>query len=155
MLRAWAVTVLLSVAATACATQRGEVPRSLAEGRELAQPVGEMRMSGVGDAIVTLTRRREGPLRSGGGDIRGGTGGGAVAVVTYRGLRDGQAVLERRDMVVYRPEGMPPTLLDGGGSEILLDPAALPQTLVVDGIYLRVVEADRFIIRYLLSRNRL
>lgn len=139
----------------ACGQPAGGGPASLASGRDLAQPLGEMRMSGVGDPLVTLTRRREGPPPSGQGDILGGTGGGAVTVLSYRGLRDGQAVFERRDILLYQPEGMARTLLDGGSSEILLDPAALPESIVVDGVFLRVVEADRYVVRYLLSRNRL
>ncbi|MFC3228375.1 hypothetical protein ACFOGJ_14120 [Marinibaculum pumilum] len=153
--RRLAATLVVAIACGAC--QQGsalpEGPSGFAAQRSLAQQLGVVRMAGVGDELVTLSR--ESGESDDDGDIMGRSGRGGMTVLTYEGLQDGAAVLQRRDVVIYAPEGQPRTFLDGGSSELRFDPAALPQTLVVDGVYVRLIEADRFILRFLLSRNRL
>ncbi|MEQ8348780.1 MAG: hypothetical protein RIB84_03980 [Sneathiellaceae bacterium] len=153
MVRRALVLVLLLCAGCGGARQGGDGGQPVAVQRQLAQAVGQVRMAGVGDDLVTLTRERLG--QDDDGDIMGRTGRGGVTVLTYRGLQDGKAVLERRDVVFYEPEGAPRSFLDGGRSLLTFDPAGLPQTMHLDGVYVRMIEADRFILRYLLSRNPL
>mgnify|MGYP001236978049 CR=1 FL=1 len=153
--RRLAAMLIVAIACGAC--QQGgaapDRPSGFAAQRSLAQQLGVVRMAGVGDELVTLSRESGAPDDD--GDIMGRSGRGGMTVLTYAGLQDGKAVLQRRDVVIYAPEGQPRSFLDGGSSELRFDPATLPQSLVVDGVYVRLIEADRFVIRFLLSRNRL
>lgn len=147
------VLILLLCAGCAAARPGGDAAQPVDVQRQLAQTVGQVRMAGVGDDLVTLSRERLN--QDDDGDIMGRTGRGGVTVLSYRGLQDGRAVLERRDVVIYEPAGAPRSFLDGGKSLLAFDPDSLPQTVHLDGVYVRLIEADRFILRYLLSRNPL
>lgn len=71
---------------------------SIEQKSSIGQPLGEVRVSGVGDVVLRVTTEKNLPNALGKADIFGRTTPSGVTTVVYEGMHNGRAVFIRRSV---------------------------------------------------------
>lgn len=71
---------------------------SIEQKSSIGQPLGEARMSGVGDVVLRVTTEKNLPNAFGKADVFGRTTPSGVTTVVYEGMQNGRAIFMRRSV---------------------------------------------------------